>query len=214
MSRSDDFVEAYRAVRRVAEGKDRTELRLLLVNELESRDLSYSNSEIEHYVTMLSKPRAKAAGTDTVEKAAARRMQDPIAPLRVIRNARKMRNLLPQFRRGRRVWFLDPDASLPPLEADLTDEARGWLARNENLPRRANPAEKVDIQLLPESGLAAEGSIEIYVGEHLIGFLNPSDTYVFRTEIETAKRGKYFLMTSGYISHDDGDRIRFFVYAQ
>jgi hypothetical protein len=103
----EEFRAAMHAVRSAAAGKSRDEVRALLVTELVSRGLNVGPDKyLEAYVTrIISAPTPKTAPGAAAHRRPPSRL---LMPVRGIQNAKRVRDLLPQYQPGHRVRFLPP----------------------------------------------------------------------------------------------------------
>lgn len=214
----EEMRAARRAVRDVAAGKSRDEVRALYLAEVRSRGLPQPTGDfLEAYVTQIisASSRKTAPGAPPPRRPPARLglLTRLLIPVRVIRHARRIRDhLLPQYQPGPTVTFIPPDRSLEPIQVVLEPGARQWLAAGEHLPRRADPATRIDVWLDFTEGAPDDRLVKVHLRNHIVGVLRPEDGDEFRAEIEDAQRDGHFLMTSGYIAGRDESSIRFFVY--
>jgi len=134
-------------------------------------------------------------------------------PIRVIRAAKKLRELsLPQYRPGHRITFIFPDRSAEPIPVVLEPGVGRWLADGRHLPRRADPATRIDVWLDFTQATAGDRLVRVHVRNQVVGLLRPEDGDEFRAQIEDAQRRGYFLMTSGFIASRDENSTGFYVY--
>jgi hypothetical protein len=209
----------YPAIRRVisaAAGKNRDEVRSMFTEELRSRGIELPSGEtMDAYLTMIAKGIMEQSSGRPAPRVEWRpgRWSRIRSRTRIIRNARMMRDLLPQYSPGRRISFIDPDRTQPPIEVVLETSARDWLASGKlKLPRRVDPSGRIDIWLDSKTNPDGGTAVLVHLMDRLIGSLRPEDAELFRPAIEDASARKYVLMTSGYIGRDDDEEVRFYVY--
>lgn len=198
---------AFRAVRDVAAGKSRDEVRALYLAERRSRGLSQlPDDDLEMHVTGIinASHRRPPARLGLLTRL--------LIPVRGVRNARKIRELLPQYQPGHNVRFISPDRSAEPIQVILEPGARQWLAAGQHLPRRADPATRIDVWLDFTAAAHGDRLVRVHVRKHMVGVLPAEDGTLFRAEIEDAQRDGYILMTSGFIAGHDERSIGFHVY--
>jgi len=209
---------AFRAARDAAAGKSRNEVRTLYLAELRARDISPPPADqLKRDVTRIINASAYVAGQGTSDHRRPTSGPGPLDQLlfaaRAIRNAGKVREqLLPQYRPGRRTKYIYPDRSAEPIRVVLEPGAGQWLAAERHLPRTADPATRVDVWLDFAEPAAGDQLVRVHVSNYLVGVLRPEDGDEFRAEVEDARRGGYFLMTSGFIAAGDENSTSFYVY--
>jgi hypothetical protein len=213
----EELRAAFRAVRDVAVGKSRDEVRALFLAELRSRDISQpSDDYLEIEVTRvinssvwMADPRAAARRRPRSRPRLVTRL---LFPVRVIRHAKKWRELLPQYQQGHKITFLFPDRSAEPMPVVLEPGAGQWLADGRHLPRRGDPASRIDVWLDFTPAALSDRLVRVHVRKQVVGVLRPEDGDEFRARIEDAQRRGYILMTSGYIAGLDDGSTGFYVY--
>jgi hypothetical protein len=218
MANKAEFDEIYLVIRRLisdAEGKDRDEVRSMLTDELRSRGIETSSEETEVYLAMIAKGiMAQSTGRPAprVRRRRGRRWSRIASTARIVRNAKMMRDILPQYSPGRKIRFFDPDRTQSPFEVVLDKSARDWLASRElKLPRRMDPSSRIDIWL--DSEMYADGgtAVRVHLKDRLIGHLRPEDGNVFLPAVEASRNDRYVVMTSGYIGRD-ANEAHFYIY--
>jgi hypothetical protein len=210
--------DVIRGVLGVAAGKSPDEVRSMLVSELRSRGIEPSGEAIESYRAIIAeKLSSRASGEISSLEFGRRRHGHSLLsanPARLIRNAKVMRRMLPQYQPSRRTSFMTPDRTLAPLEVVLDASARQWLASGEaKLPRGADPARRIDVWLDFGHAPAGAGSVRVNLRDRLIGYLQPQDDDIFEAAIQSSRAAKETLMTSGYIRRGRGDdELAFYIY--
>jgi hypothetical protein len=208
---------ARRAVRDVAAGKSRDEVRALYLAERRARGLPRPpDDHLEMTVTLI----INALRRQTARGHAARRRQSARPGLltslrifvKIIRNARIFRESLPQYQPGPRFTFISPDRSVEPIQVALEPGPAQWLAAGRHMPRRADPATRIDVWLDFAEAAHGDRLVRVHLRNHIVGVLPPEDGTLFWSEIEDAQRDGGFLMTSGFIAGRDASSIRFYVY--
>jgi hypothetical protein len=211
----EEWRAAFRALRSVAPGKSRDEVRALYLAELGSRGISRPPDRyLEMDVTRIINASRHQASPGA---ASHRRPPSPLlsrlaVPVRAVRNAKKIRGLLPQYQPGHRVRFIDPDRSAEPIRVVLEPGASQWLAVGRHLPRGADPATRIDVWLDFSAVAQSDRLVRVHVRDQLVGVLPAEDGTFFWAEIEDAQRDGYILMTSGFIERGDESSIGFYVY--
>jgi hypothetical protein len=190
----------------------------MLVTELRSRGIEPSRETIEVCRAVIAEKLSSRASGElfSVEFGRRRRGHSLLSanPARLIRNAKVMRRMLPQYQPSRRISFMTPDRTLAPLEVVLDASARQWLASGRaKLPRSADPASRIDVWLDFGDGPAGVGSIRVNLRDRVIGHLQPQDDDIFEAAIQSSRAAKETLMTSGYIRRGHGDdELAFYIY--
>jgi hypothetical protein len=98
------------------------------------------------------------------------------------------------------------------MQVVLEPGAGQWLADGLHLPRRADPATRIDVWLDSPQPALSDRLVRVHVRKQLVGVLRPEDGDEFRARIEDAQRHGYLLMTSGYIAGGDESSAGFYVY--
>jgi hypothetical protein len=211
----EEWRAAFRAARGVAVGKSRDEVRALYLAELASRGIGRPPDD---YLEMDVIRIINASGYKTEQGAGAPRLPPSpllsrlLTPVRGIQNAKKVRDLLPQYQPEHNVRFLPPDRSAEPIQVVLEAGASQWLASGQSLPRGADPATRIDVWLDFTASASGDRLVRVHVRNDIVGVLPAEDGALFWAEIEDAQRDGYILMTSGFISGTDESSIGFYVY--
>jgi len=209
---------AFREAREVAAGKSRDDVRELYLADLRARDISPPPSDyLEMDITRIIRASAWKAGQAAEERGRPTSSPRPLSrlhlPARAIKNAGRFREqLLPQYQPGRDTKYIYPDRTAEPIRLVLEPGAAQWLEVGRNLPRRADPANRIDVWLdFGEAG-SDDRVVRVHIRDYLVGVLLPDDGDQFRAELEDAERGGYFLMASGFIANRDKGPADFYVY--
>ncbi len=193
----DAHTDAVRAVRAVAVGKSRNEIRALLLDELRSRGVTKPEPLLENDVKLVIE--GPGAGRARLRGRPAWLPQEgpPSRPGmlgHLLANAqrlpeiqRRVRSLAPQYQPGWAVSFLGPDRSLPAFEVILEPDARQWLVRNGGeLAGMPDPGDRIDVWL-DSADPPSEGSpVRVHVRDSLAGVLSHAPGAAFWTATEAA----------------------------
>jgi hypothetical protein len=212
------ITEVIRNVLEEATDKSADEVRSMLARELRLRGIEPSSEAIEAYratiAEKLSSPDRGVSFPAATRRGHRSHSLISANPARMIRNAKAMRSILPQYQQSRRISFMEPDHTQIPLKIIMDATTRHWLATGQaKLPKGAQPARRIDVWLDFGDGPAGARSIRVHLRDSLIGYLRPEDSAVFATAIESSAIAKETLMTSGYMRSERGaDGLEFYVY--
>jgi hypothetical protein len=208
--------DVIRSVLEDAPGKSPDEVRSMLISGLRARGIEPSNEALEVYRSVIAEKLSSRGAKESFRAGSGHRRGHSLlsaSPARLIRNARAMRRMLPQYQPSTRTSFMAPDRTLAPLAVILDPSARQWLvSADAKLPRGADPSSRIDVWL-DFSDSAGTGSIRVHLRDRLIGYLQAQHNEIFESAIQDARAAKETLMTSGYIEKGHGsEEITFYVY--
>ena len=209
--------DVIRSVLEEAPGKSPDEVRSMLISGLRARGIEPSSEAIEVYRAIIAEKLSSPVARESFPAGKGHRRSHSLLsvnPARLVRNAKAVRSITPQYQPSRRISFMSPDRTLAPLAVILDPSSRQWLASGgARLPRGADPSSRIDVWLDLGDRPTGAGSIRVHLRDRLIGYLQAQHDEIFESAIRDAKAAKGTLMTSGYIEKGpSSDELAFYLY--